>query len=268
MIYFISVLGLFSLVFLFFIFLTSPANRKHQDRALLEGTFIAHRGLHNLENGIPENSLPAFLEAIKKNRPIELDIHLTKDEKVVVFHDDNVKRACGVDQNICKMTLEEIKKLRLFGTEYQIPTLEECLDLVNGKVFLLIEFKVDQNNTKKLCEKANEILSNYSGKYLIQSFYPQVLFWYRRNQKDVCRGQLSADFSIINFGKFLVGKQLMNFVGRPDFASFKYQDRSSPFFRLVVLLGAVPVGWTFRSKKELDKNRKYFHSYIYENFEM
>ena len=88
---------------------------------------IAHRGFHNLEKNIPENSIKAFKEAIKNNYVIELDIHRTKDNKLVVFHDYNLKRVCGIDKTIESCTYKELSKLYLFNTSSKIPLFSEVL---------------------------------------------------------------------------------------------------------------------------------------------
>lgn len=259
------IFALFILILLL-LFLVAPAARNHEDRDLLKGKFIAHRGLHNQNEGVPENSLLSFEKAIEAGFPIEIDIHLTKDEKIVVFHDENTKRMCGTDRNIEESTLSELKELSLQNTDQKIPTLQECLEVVGGKVFLLIEFKAVGSNAAHLCRKANEILSEYEGKYFIQSFYPQILHWYKKKRADVCRGQLSSGFSLKNPARFLLGKQFLNFIGRPDFISYEHKDSRSLFFRLAILLGAAPVGWTFRSKEELDRNGRNVNTWIFENF--
>jgi glycerophosphoryl diester phosphodiesterase len=258
---------IFSLCFLLLLFLISPASRKHPDRNLLKGAFIAHRGLHNKKAGIPENSLLSFQKAIEKGFPIEIDVHLTKDGEIVVFHDEDTKRMCGIEKKIEACTLSELKELELLSTDQKIPTLQECLELVDGRVFLLIEFKMVNSNTDRLCEKANEILSKYKGKYLIQSFYPQVVRWFRIHRPDLCRGQLSGGFSLKNPAKFLLGKQFLNFIGRPDFISYEHQFSQSVFFRFATFLGAAPVCWTFRSKEELMQNGKHAETWIFENFD-
>lgn len=267
MLYFFYFLGFLSLAYLALIFLTSPAGRVHPDREVLKGTYIAHRGLHNAKEAIPENSLLSFQKAIEKNLPIEIDIHLTKDGQIVVFHDENTERMCGVNGKIEEMTLDEIKNLSLLETSEKIPTLQEVLSLVRGQVFLLIEFKVVNKNTEKLCKKANEILTEYKGKYLVQSFYPQVLSWYKKYRKDICRGQLSAKFLKESLAKRLLGLQLLNFIGRPDFVSFKQKDASSLMFRFVKWQGAEHAGWTFRTKDELEQNKNFFHAWIFEGFD-
>ncbi|MBL0340609.1 MAG: hypothetical protein IPP71_06645 [Bacteroidetes bacterium] len=102
---------------------------------------IAHRGLHTNDGIIPENSLAAFQKAIDENYLIEIDVHILADNQVIVFHDDNTKRMCGLDKKIRNLTFPEIKSLRLLETHHEIPTLLEVFDLVNGKVPILIELK-------------------------------------------------------------------------------------------------------------------------------
>ena len=173
---------------------------------------------------------------------------------------------CRTDAKIADLTLSEIKSYRLLETNEIIPTLQECLESVNGTVPLLIEFKMENGNTKELCKAADAILSAYDGDYLIQSFYPQVVGWFKKHRKSVCRGQLSCRFRKKGFAKWLSGHLLLNFMGRPHFVSYKHSDCKSLMLRFCVWLGAFPVGWTFRSKKELSQYQKRFHTWIFEKF--
>ena len=112
---------------LLLLFLIFPALRRHKGRAMFEGKCIAHRGLHGTDNGIvPENSLAAFRRAAEKGYPIETDIHLTKDGRVAVFHDDDLKRMCGDARKPEELTLAELKELRLAGTEESAPILRRA----------------------------------------------------------------------------------------------------------------------------------------------
>ena len=198
-------------LFLGLLFLAAPAVRRHPDRRVIKGLYIAHRGLHDIDKGTPENSLAAFAAAVARGYAIENDIHVTADGAVVVFHDNNLKRMCGVDVNIEESTLSELRKYTLLGTNEHIPTLKECLDLVDGRVPLLIEFKSQSfENSRKLCEAADEILKDYNGKYFIQSFYPPVLLWYRKNREEIWRGQLSTAFKGEHISKRLLGFLLFN----------------------------------------------------------
>ncbi|MBE6729288.1 MAG: glycerophosphodiester phosphodiesterase [Ruminococcaceae bacterium] len=255
----------FAVILAVLLFLIFPSIKKHPDLNLIKGRCIAHRGLHNNEKGIPENSLSAFKAAVEMGYAIENDIHLTKDGAVVVFHDDDLRRACGIDKKICKITLSELKKLRIFGTDEVIPTLEECLNVINSQVPLLIEFKVDKNS-KELCTAADKILENYKGEYLIQSFYPQVLFWYRKHRNDVCRGQLASAFKGDALHKQIAGCLLFNFISRPHFVSYEHTFKNRFFFKISVLLGAFPVGWTFKKQREIIESHNTFKSFIFEDF--
>ena len=262
------VIGFFALAYLILIFLTSPAGKQNQDRSLLKGAFIAHRGLHNEKENVPENSLLAFRKAIEKGYPIEMDLRLTKDAQVVVFHDENTKRMCGTDGKIGEMTLEEIQRLRLNGTEERIPTLKECLDLTKGRVFLLLEFKVSGDGAEALCRAADQVLQDYTGAYLVQSFHPTALSWYRKNRKEICRGQLipgKKPKEKKRFCRALLRSQFCHFLSRPDFVSCAYE--SAPLLlRFTSWQGAYLVGWTFRGKNALEKNQGRFDAFIFENF--
>lgn len=252
------------LIVTLFLYLIFPAIRRHPDRKKLDGLYIAHRGLHDDEN--PENSLVAFELAVQKGYAIENDIHVTADGKVVVFHDGTLKRMCDAEGRIEDMTLAELKAYRLKDSAERIPTLEECLELVNGRVPLLIEFKCDDKSCDRLCKAADKILSEYKGDYFVQSFYPPAMKWYRKNRPSVCRGQLAYSGKDEGILKRIAGAMLCNYMSRPDFVAYRVEDAKNPFRRLCILLGAFPVGWTFRSKEQLKNLKKYFKTYIFENF--
>ena len=264
----LSVLGLLCLLFLFLIF---PSPRRHPGREQMDGLAVAHRGLHDLpgQPGVPENSLAAFREAVRAGFAIETDIHLTSDGEVVVFHDDTLDRMCGVSGSPETMTLAGLHALRLGGTDEVIPTLRELLDLVGGRVPLLIEFKcVTRAQAIALCGKAAPMLDGYAGVYWVQSFSPYMVGWYRRHRPSVCRGQLAAAFPGRPLPYRLAGCLLFNVVGRPDFVSYDHHDAAHPCRRLCTALGAHPVCWTLHSQGELDRAREKsgFRTFIFEGF--
>lgn len=259
-------LGCLALLVALLGFAVAPAKRKHPDRQLLTNMYIAHRGLHDLIPGTPENSAAAFTEAVKHGFAIETDIHLSRDGEVFVFHDNDLKRMCGADSKVEELTLAELKEFRLAGTGERIISLRELLGLVGGAVPLMIEFKSESaKGCNELCRAANEILKDYKGKYFIQSFNPFILKWYRKNRPDICRGQLSCKMKG-SVSYFLLGRLLLNFISRPDFVSYQHSDEKSPFRRLTAVLGAHQTGWTIRSEEELAEARKHFKTYIFEGF--
>ncbi len=263
-----TVLGIAVFVAAVYLFLVWPALRRHPDRKrLLDGRLIAHRGLHDLHEGEPENSLKAFERAAGAGLAIENDIHLTKDGRVVIFHDDTLERMCGVPGKPEEMTLAELKELRLAGTEERIPTLEECLELVAGRVPLLVEFKVSGGNEEALCEAAERIFAGYEGDYIIQSFYPKVVAWYRKNRPGIMRGQLATVVKGAKFPVSLLPTLVGNVVARPDFVSFDHTHEKYFARRISSFLGAFPVGWTFRTPEEIGRHRRHFRTFIFENME-
>ena len=255
-----------AIIILLLIYSVLPSYRKHPELNDLNGKFIAHRGFHNIEKGIPENSISALVEASARGYIIENDIWLTADGEVVVFHDATLTRMCGVNKKIADLTLAEIKQYRLLDTNEKIPTLKEFLGAVDGKVPILIEFKAIGANPKSLCEKADAILREYKGKYYIQSFNPLVLFWYRRYNKSVLRGQLAMvpkDKKIISH---IASNFFMNFLAKPDFVSFDQAFPNRWSFKVQKLLGAYPIAWTYKNQEALDKTKNVFKAYIFENF--
>ena len=137
---------------------------------------IAHRGLHN--DKYTENGMNAFGNAIRHGLPIEFDIHLTKDNELVVCHDEDLKRTTGTSGIIEDLTLEEIKKYRLLDGG-EIPTLIEVLDFVKEQVPMVIELKVFRKNYKALAKKTMEVLKEKvvdKKNFMLISFDPRSLW--------------------------------------------------------------------------------------------
>ena len=110
-----------------------------------DGIMLAHRGLHG--GSIAENSIPAFAAAADRGIGIELDVRLSSDGEVVIFHDDTLERMTGMSGGVSNYTAKELAKLSLADTGYGIPTLREVLALVNGRVPLLVELKENVGDT-------------------------------------------------------------------------------------------------------------------------
>lgn len=135
---------------------------------------IAHRGLHG--NGCSENSLAAFAKAIDAQLAFELDVHLTKDNQLIVCHDSDLKRVTGKEGIVEDMTLEELSSYSLLDGQ-KIPTFQEVLDLNDERSLTVVELKVCKNNYKPLRKKTMEALSRIkdSKKIVLISFDPRAL---------------------------------------------------------------------------------------------
>ncbi len=233
----------------------------------LSRNLIAHRGYHNNKKGIPENSVLAFKKAIDNNYLIELDVRLTKDQKLVVFHDDNLKRVCGVNKRVKDLTYRELLKYNLFDTTLKVPLFSDVIKLVNGRVPILIETKY--HNRYGVLEKIliNE-LSNYKGLYAIQSFYPMSLLWLKRNTKDIPIGLLSSNFkNDLNRLKSIIGKTLiLDLFFKTDFISYDVKGLPNNYLSYKRDKKKIVI-WTIKNKKDYDLARQYTDSLICENFD-
>lgn len=236
----------------------------------MKGALYAHRGLHNRAAGVPENTMTAFRKAVEAGFGIELDIQLTRDEQVVVFHDMNLKRVCGAAGYVSDYTYEELQQFRIFDTEERIPLFADVLKLVDGRVPLLVELKY-KNFSNRVCERADELLSQYDGEYVIESFHPWALMWYRRHRPEILRGQLSMNFQRQegNYSpeQFLMRHLLMNFFGRPDFIAYDLRDCRAVSKNICrKVFGCPSAAWTVRSQEQLERIRPYYDAFIFEGF--
>jgi glycerophosphoryl diester phosphodiesterase len=227
---------------------------------------IAHRGLH--DENIPENSIPAFEKAIEHGFNIEIDVHLSKDGHLVVFHDADLKRMCGVDKAVKDCTLDELKTYRLKDTDCTIPTLDEFLDLVDGKVGILCEVKGLSPFDKSIAQATVDRFKSYKGNVALQSFNFGAVICFR---KDGSRpfGQL------ITWGwKDAVKCSKMNWMGKlhickiskPQFIAYDvrtYLD-AEKYINKQRKKGKPLLLWTINTPEKLDLARKVADNIIFE----
>lgn len=248
-----------------------PRMLHRPDITPFKGRYYAHRGLHNNGTNAPENSLKAFQLAISSGYGIELDVQLTKDKYPVIFHDYSLKRVCGVNRKVSELNYEEIKKLKLFRSNEGIPLLKEALDLINGRVPIIIELKIPYD-PKDTCEKTDETLQYYRGLYCIESFNPLGLIWYKKKHPRIIRGQLSTDYfkdkeDGNKFQYFLLQNLLLNFLAKPDFIAYHYiHGKKLSFSICTKIYKAHAFAWTIKSQKALEESRKRFHYFIFDSF--
>ena len=203
----------------------------------------------------PENSLAAFAAAAEAGYGIELDVQLTLDNKAVVCHDPDL-----------------LPSQAPAGYYQHVPLLEDVLRVVDGRVPIIVEFKFENYRTwddrdEELMQTAAALLDAYQGLYVVESFNPAAMNWYKREHPDVCRGQLAEDTEFTkNPVLWMAGKLMFNEISRPDFVAYDFRNGNGAMLRFVRRMGAMAVAWTVRTSDELAGAQPYFDRFIFEAF--
>ena len=216
---------------------------------------IAHRGYHNKK--YQEDTLEAFLKAIYHNYTIELDIHLLKDNNIVVYHDNNLKRLNNIDKPIKDYSYKELEKI----TNIHIPLLKEVLDLVDGKVPIIIDYKYD-TKVGELEKESVKLLDNYKGEFAIQSFNPLTILWFRLNRPTYIRGQIVSNKFPKNYLiRHILNSMYTNIITNPDYIAVNLsmlKDRKIQKLRKKYII----IGYTIKNNKELYKYKNLADNFI------
>lgn len=219
-----------------------------KNREFLKDRFIAHRGIYD-NKGVYENTLKAIEKAVAKNYMIEIDVRMLVDGTIIVFHDQDMERLLHLEGDIEKLSYDELSYI----AKYPIPTLNEILDCVKGRVPLIIELK----SLKKrgiFENKVAEVLDNYDGEYAIQSFHIKTIKWFNKNRPNIVIG-------------YLVGKKNLNklyIFKKFDFININMEivnEKKLKFLRANYLV----LGYTIHSKEELEAKQNYYDNLICDN---
>ena len=250
-----------------YLFLIAPLNKK--DMKKYQNLNYAHRGLHNSERA--ENSMSAFRAATEAGYGIELDVRLSKDGQLVVFHDDTLDRLCGISGRVIDFTADELASFKLSGTADGIPRFADVLNLVDGRVPLLVEIKEDPG-VSAVSETVCGMLAEYRGDFIIESFNPLSLQTVWKRLPAVSRGILSHRYyEYEQYRKplyFLLQSLLLNFLCRPAFIAYDHRHARAFGLWFVRSFFAVPtLAWTVRSAEEEKTARENgFDGIIFENY--
>lgn len=254
-------------LFLLYLFLIAPKNNKKMKD--FKTKMYAHRGLHNEERA--ENSMSAFRAAVEAGYGIELDVRLSKDGRLVVFHDDTLDRVCAREGRVVDFTAAELATFKLNGTDDGIPLFSDVLKLIDGKVPLLVEIKENAGDSGVSLATC-EMLRDYKGNYIIESFNPLSLKVVRERLPEVPRGILSHRYYDYEKSRkplfFLLQSLLLNFVCRPAFIAYDHRHAGAFGLKFVRGFFDVPtIAWTVRSPEEEILARKNgFDGIIFENY--
>lgn len=179
---------------------------------------IAHRGLHT--KTLDENSLGAFQHAIDQGYAIELDVRLSGDGVAIVFHDRKLAKLGREDLDISRISCSELKNYNLPLSQENIPTLAEALELISGKVPVLIEIK--NYGFPGFLEKAvHKELVQYNGDFAVQSYNPFVCRYLKKLSPEFTVGLLLNDVTRLdnNFSRNFKDN-VFALICRPNFIAY------------------------------------------------
>ena len=232
--------------------------------------FIAHRGLHDETHG--ENTLEAFRAAIDNGYNIELDVQLTKDNVPVIFHDIHLKRLTGRDAYVRSVTYGELKDIRYPKSGQRIPSFEEALRLCEGRTGIMCELKDDDYYTDEttLEQTVAPILASYRGEYVVKSFNPFAVDYYRRHNPAATVGYLCVDPNLESVSirarptveRLLFGGERE----RVHFFDYAVNLLETPLAARVRESGMPVITWTVRDQATYERCRGLCDNIIFEDF--
>ncbi|MBY5021458.1 hypothetical protein NF419_04160 [Streptococcus suis] len=259
------------LVFLIglFFYLLAPRRKAVDFQPFMDWDY-AHRGFHDNTGPAPENSFLAIQLAVEKGYGIEFDIRLSKDGQLVVFHDANLKRTSGMDLKIEDLTYEELQAYSLFTSQEGIPLLSQVLAEVAGRAPLIVELKSESMEVADLCRRTIAELDAYEGLFMVESFNPLVVAYFRKHRLNYIRGQLSGNLGgKKGFYYTAVRHLLCNVLARPDFVAYDHRYQGNLSLRLMKSVFGIPlVCYTVKSPEEYETNKALFDLQIFEGFDI
>lgn len=220
---------------------------------------VAHRGLHG--NGIVENSLSAAAAAIAANYAIEVDLQLSADGEIVVFHDETLDRLTAEKGEVAARTLAALQSIKLNNSEDTIPSLADLLRLVNGRVPLILELKSPWNGIVTLVHKVADVLANYEGPVAVMSFDPDLVAELKRYAPALPRGIVAERRYVHPHWKFLstARKQYLGLLlhllrTRPHFIAYAQFDLPAKAPSIARKVFGIPLlTWTVRVERERER---------------
>lgn len=238
------------------------------DEPFITKSFIAHKGLHDQES--PENSLSAFKKAMDNNYIIECDVQLIADGTVVVYSGEQLAKMTGRDGYVKNLIKAQLEDYKLLDTEETIPTLEDVLKLIDGKVGILIDLKDNDGRIGQLEKAVCKLIRNYKGDVAIQAFNPFSLEWFAKYLPNVLRGQITCEFNkkefknLSWFKRRCLRKMKFNKHAKPNFISYRASELNKDLRKVTSL---PVIGWTVKSQEEYRKCFKFVDNIIFEGFE-
>ena len=229
----------------------------------LKGRPIAHRGLHDGNVAVFENSMSAFRAAINAGYAIECDVHLSDDRVPVVFHDETLERLTEDTGSIRARSAESLSALRLGSSSDTIPSLADLLALVSGQVPLLVELKgIDPDRDHGFVAAVASIAKGYEGPLAFMSFDHWLL-----EQADDLGGRYPIGLTAEGVRQEMLDAHRRIFEGRCDFTSYNVHHLPNAFVDWVrTERGAPVISWTVRTPADVERSSLHADQMTFEGF--
>ena len=234
---------------------------------------IAHRGYHDRSAGRIENTIPAADAAIARGFAIECDVQLTRDDVAIVFHDDTLDRLSEAKGAVGSKTLAELKAIPLNGTDARIPTLDELLAVIAGRVPLFAEFKSGFDRNRRLEQVAAPRLAAYAGPLAVMSFDPDSVLALKKLAPAPPRGMVADCFTdeewkpIPPLRRLALRHLAASPMVKPSFIAFGVHNLPADAPLLLRHLGMPLLTWTVRTEADRATARRYADQIIFEGFD-
>jgi glycerophosphoryl diester phosphodiesterase len=224
---------------------------------------IAHRGYHDLNKTVFENTLTAFSRAVEAGFAIECDIQLSADSVPMVFHDHDLQRLCGITGEVRERMANELAALSVGGTADRIPTLKQMLSLVKGRAPLVIELKgIDAEQDDGFVESVLEVLEGYQGHVALMSFDFHLL---RALKAAKCPYPVGLTAEGDTPEKFFDHDEAMQ-LGL-DFISYHWSHLPNSFITAQRQRGIPVITWTVRDEKAREHTYTHADQMTFEGFD-
>jgi glycerophosphoryl diester phosphodiesterase len=235
---------------------------------------VAHRGLHDAQNNVVENTPSAFNAAIAGGYAIECDLQITADGEAMVYHDEALGRLTEGSGRLAAMTVVQLKQVAFKSTTDRLITLGELCDLVAGQVALVIELKSLFDGDRRLAARAGQLLAGYGGPAAVMSFDPAQVAALRQLAPQRPRGVVAEGrYCRQDWGQLPQRiRRSMTYLdhvldARPEFIAYAVCDLPATIpwaarhlFRLPLL------AWTVRTAADRQTAQRHADQMIFEGF--
>jgi glycerophosphoryl diester phosphodiesterase len=242
-----------------------PAGAVHPAPDWLVDIPLAHRGLH--EEGVPENSLPAFAAAAEAGYGVELDVSLSRDGAPVLLHDARLTRVAGDDRRVDTLTAAELAEVRLQGTDVGVPTLPEALGLLT-EVPVMVEVKQVRPIAGRIEKVVAEVLDDHDGPFCVAGFNPATLRWFRRRRSRFVRVLTASPLIELPIPRIVLRRlaELRDLPSvEPAAVSYDLDALPSPVTDRWRAAGGALITWTVTDEAGLAKAREVADNHIFEH---